>query len=95
MLSIQENELLTRVGPGTPMGELMRRYWHPIAASAELEATTARAADTARVASRIFLIVISCAFPKPTGESADRPNTDFREPDYFSEPVGRPTRFYA
>ncbi|MBM2811902.1 MAG: hypothetical protein HW416_2661, partial [Chloroflexi bacterium] len=25
MLSKEENELLTRVGPGTPMGELMRR----------------------------------------------------------------------
>lgn len=37
MLSIQENEALTRVGPGTPMGELMRRYWHPIAPTAELE----------------------------------------------------------
>src|SRR5690242_7319530 len=30
MLSKEENELLTRVGPGTPCGELMRRYWHPI-----------------------------------------------------------------
>jgi nitrite reductase/ring-hydroxylating ferredoxin subunit len=29
MLSKEENELLTRVGPGTPMGELMRRYWVP------------------------------------------------------------------
>ncbi len=37
MLSAQENEALTRVGPGTPMGELMRRYWHPIAAAAELD----------------------------------------------------------
>ena len=36
MLSIQENEDLTRVGPGTPMGELLRRYWHPVAASAQL-----------------------------------------------------------
>jgi 5,5'-dehydrodivanillate O-demethylase len=36
MLSIQDNEALTRVGKGTPMGELMRRYWHPIAATAEL-----------------------------------------------------------
>jgi 5,5'-dehydrodivanillate O-demethylase len=26
----QENELLTRVGPGTPMGELLRRYWWPV-----------------------------------------------------------------
>lgn len=30
MLSREENEKLTRVGPGTPCGELMRRYWHPI-----------------------------------------------------------------
>lgn len=37
MLSKEENELLTRVGPGTPMGNLMRRYWHPIAAVAELD----------------------------------------------------------
>ena len=29
MLSREENELLTRVGPGTAMGELMRRYWIP------------------------------------------------------------------
>jgi 5,5'-dehydrodivanillate O-demethylase len=36
MLSKQENERFTRVGPGTPVGELMRRYWHPIAAAAEL-----------------------------------------------------------
>jgi 5,5'-dehydrodivanillate O-demethylase len=31
MLSAEENELLTRVGPGTPAGEMLRRYWHPIA----------------------------------------------------------------
>ena len=37
MLKVTENERLTRVGPGTPMGELMRRYWHPIAAMAELD----------------------------------------------------------
>ena len=30
MLSREENELLTRTGPGTPMGEVMRRYWLPI-----------------------------------------------------------------
>ncbi len=28
--------LLTEVGPGTPMGELLRRYWHPIAVSVEV-----------------------------------------------------------
>ncbi|MYB84431.1 MAG: Rieske 2Fe-2S domain-containing protein, partial [Chloroflexi bacterium] len=36
MLTAAQNQRLTRVGPGTPMGELMRRYWHPIAPSAEL-----------------------------------------------------------
>src|SRR5919197_2323647 len=29
MLSKEDNELLTRVGPGTPMGELFRRFWLP------------------------------------------------------------------
>jgi phenylpropionate dioxygenase-like ring-hydroxylating dioxygenase large terminal subunit len=28
---------LTRVGPGTPCGELMRRYWQPICLSADLQ----------------------------------------------------------
>jgi phthalate 4,5-dioxygenase len=26
-----QNELITRVGPGTPCGELLRRYWQPLA----------------------------------------------------------------
>ena len=37
MLTQEMQERLTRVGPGTPMGELMRRYWHPIAASSDLD----------------------------------------------------------
>jgi 5,5'-dehydrodivanillate O-demethylase oxygenase subunit len=37
MLSQEENEALTRVGPGTPMGDLLRRYWHPVAAVGELD----------------------------------------------------------
>ena len=37
MLTVKENERLTRVGPGTPMGELLRRYWQPIGAAAELD----------------------------------------------------------
>jgi 5,5'-dehydrodivanillate O-demethylase oxygenase subunit len=36
MLTGEENEILTRVGPGTPAGELLRRYWHPVAIAAEL-----------------------------------------------------------
>ena len=29
MLSAEDNELLTRVGAGTPMGDLLRRFWFP------------------------------------------------------------------
>jgi phthalate 4,5-dioxygenase oxygenase subunit len=36
MLSTQENERLTRVGPGTPMGETLRRYWLPALLAPEL-----------------------------------------------------------
>ena len=36
MLTHEENLLLTQVGRGTPCGELLRRYWHPVAAAAEL-----------------------------------------------------------
>ena len=36
MLSKEDNELLCRVGPGTPMGNLMRQYWIPAARSDEL-----------------------------------------------------------
>jgi nitrite reductase/ring-hydroxylating ferredoxin subunit len=32
----EENAELTHVGPGTPCGEYMRRYWHPVAMSADL-----------------------------------------------------------
>jgi phenylpropionate dioxygenase-like ring-hydroxylating dioxygenase large terminal subunit len=36
MLTTSENELLTQTGPGTPMGELFRRFWHPVLLSEEL-----------------------------------------------------------
>ena len=42
MLTAEDNERLTRVGRGTPMGELMRRYWHPIAASEQLQRNPVR-----------------------------------------------------
>ncbi|MGH7932308.1 MAG: Rieske 2Fe-2S domain-containing protein [Candidatus Binataceae bacterium] len=38
MASAKDKEILTRVGPGTPMGELMRQYWLPAAMSRELTA---------------------------------------------------------
>ena len=36
MLSREDNELLTRIGPGTPMGNLMRQYWQPVLLGSEL-----------------------------------------------------------
>jgi phthalate 4,5-dioxygenase oxygenase subunit len=37
MLSHEDNETLVRVGPGTPMGQLMRRYWIPFLKSEDVE----------------------------------------------------------
>lgn len=36
MLSKDQNDLVCRTGPGTPMGEVMRRYWQPVGLSGEL-----------------------------------------------------------
>ena len=36
MLKHEDNERLVRVGSGMPMGELLRRYWHPALMSREL-----------------------------------------------------------
>jgi phthalate 4,5-dioxygenase oxygenase subunit len=38
MLSAEDNDRLCRVGPGTPMGALLRQYWLPFAPSTELPA---------------------------------------------------------
>jgi 5,5'-dehydrodivanillate O-demethylase len=38
MLSEDLNEQFTRVGPGTPAGDLLRRYWHPLCPAADLTA---------------------------------------------------------
>ncbi len=49
MLTRQDNELLTRVGRGTPMGEFLRRYWVPILMPEELPAP-----DCAPIRVRVF-----------------------------------------
>ena len=36
MLSREENDLITRTGAGTPMGNVMRRYWVPACLSREI-----------------------------------------------------------
>jgi 5,5'-dehydrodivanillate O-demethylase len=38
MLSKEDNRLLTEVGPGTPGGEMLRRYWMPVCPAPELTA---------------------------------------------------------
>jgi phthalate 4,5-dioxygenase len=38
MLTQEKNDLITQTGPGTPGGTMMRRYWQPVALSAELAA---------------------------------------------------------
>jgi len=43
VLTKEQNDRLTQVGPGTPMGELMRRYWQPIAGVAELKKNPTKA----------------------------------------------------
>ena len=43
MLTVENNDRLSRVGKGTPMGELFRRYWHPVAAAGELDDKPAKA----------------------------------------------------
>jgi hypothetical protein len=35
VLSKADNELLCRVGPGTAMGEVFRRFWHPVCLTPE------------------------------------------------------------
>jgi phthalate 4,5-dioxygenase oxygenase subunit len=37
MLSAEQNDLITRVGPGAPAGAMMRRYWQPAALVDELD----------------------------------------------------------
>ena len=36
MLTAEQNQRITQTGPDTPMGQLLRRYWHPIAPSGEI-----------------------------------------------------------
>lgn len=43
MLSPEKNRILTEVGPGKPMGDLLRRYWHPIAGVSEFEGRATKA----------------------------------------------------
>jgi phthalate 4,5-dioxygenase oxygenase subunit len=54
MMSPEQNELMTRVGPGTKCGALMRHYWHPVALADELPAE--RPAKPVRVLGQDFVL---------------------------------------
>ena len=69
MLSQEENELFTRVGPGTPMGEVLRRYWHPVGCQRDRHQEAASASrcwarswcSIAATAARRSLMQLRCA----------------------------------
>ena len=48
MLPKEQNDLLTRTGPGTPIGELMRRYWIPALLAAEIPLACGREGPSSR-----------------------------------------------
>ncbi|MCD6044319.1 MAG: aromatic ring-hydroxylating dioxygenase subunit alpha [Burkholderiales bacterium] len=37
MIGKEQNERMTRIGPGTPAGKLLRRYWQPVALTDEMQ----------------------------------------------------------
>ena len=37
MLSVEQNERVTRTGPESPAGRVLRHYWQPVALSEELD----------------------------------------------------------
>jgi phenylpropionate dioxygenase-like ring-hydroxylating dioxygenase large terminal subunit len=37
LISAEQNELMTRIGPGAPAGQLLRNYWQPVALVDELQ----------------------------------------------------------
>ena len=42
MLTAESNKLFTEIGEGTPMGDLLRRYWMPVAAVSEFDETATK-----------------------------------------------------
>jgi 5,5'-dehydrodivanillate O-demethylase oxygenase subunit len=43
VLTPEKNRLLTQVGPGTPMGDYLRRYWMPIGGASEFDSISVKA----------------------------------------------------
>ena len=63
MLSVENNELLTRVGSGTPMGTLMRYYWQPVCAMDALLRSPFRAKEVKVLGEELVVKVFqSCGY---------------------------------
>ena len=65
MLTSQENEILTQVGPATPMGRMMRRFWLPVCTSAQLpeaDSDPLRAGLLTQTASAFGAVQIALSF---------------------------------
>src|SRR3954464_15762513 len=62
-----DNELLTQVGPSTPGGEFLRRYWHPISVAADL--TPERPKKRVRILGEDLVLFRT---PKTPAEMANR-----------------------
>ncbi len=54
MISAEQNELMTRVGPGTPAGKLLRSYWQPVALVDEMQGP--RPVKAVRIFSENFVL---------------------------------------
>ena len=71
MLTAEQNDELTQVAAGTPMGELLRRYWYPIAFTRELEEFPVRPARllgrTSLSSRRLAAGTACCRRPARTG----------------------------
>lgn len=89
MLTPEENERLTRVGPGTPMGALLRRYWHPVAASSQLLFAGTRLAHllgaVRRLAASVSVVALAALaacgpMPQAPGIEKGRTGTTERAP---------------
>src|SRR5579862_3666686 len=70
VLTQTENEEMTQVGPGTPAGEFLRRYWHPIAVAAEL--TPERPKKRVRILGE-DLVIFRTPSPAPLPEGEGTP----------------------
>lgn len=55
MVSKADNETLVHVGPGTEMGDYMRRYWHPVATAAQLPGPDCRPLRTKLLGERFVV----------------------------------------